>query len=303
MPLSVPQSSARDDAVLRHVDEAAGEVTRVRRLERRVGKAFTGAVGRVEVFENRQPLLEVGDDRRLDDLARRLGHQAAHAGKLAHLLLGAAGAGVRHHVDGVDRLFAARLLVVLDGRDAVHHFLGDAVRALRPGIDDLVVFLHLRDEAVIILLLVVENERFGVGDDLLLRLGDEHVVLAEGDAGLIGVVEAQGHDPVAENDRFLLTAGAVDGVDHAPDILLGQKPVHEVEADSRLPRQMLGKDHPARRGVVDLGERVAVLVHAAEASLDLGLQRDCPAASACSISAMLPKMRPSPGSFSIIMDR
>jgi hypothetical protein len=29
-----------------------------------------------------RPFLEVGDDRLLDDLARRLGHQAAHAGEL-----------------------------------------------------------------------------------------------------------------------------------------------------------------------------------------------------------------------------
>src|SRR6185369_6994733 len=40
-----------DDRVLRHVDQTAGEVTRVRRLERRVGQALTGAVGRVEVLE------------------------------------------------------------------------------------------------------------------------------------------------------------------------------------------------------------------------------------------------------------
>ena len=221
------------DAVLRHVDEAPGEITGVRGLERRVGKALARAVRRVEVFENRQPLLEVGDDRRLDDLAGRLGHEAAHAGELAHLLLGTARAGVRHHVDRVDRLLAARRLIVLNGRDAVHHLLGDAVGAFRPGIDDLVVFLHLRDQAVIILLLVVENERLGVGDDLLLRLGDEHVVLAEGDAGLIGVMEAKAHDPVAEDDRFLLPARAVDGVDHARDVLLGQKPIHKVEADTR----------------------------------------------------------------------
>ena len=74
-----------DDAVLRHVDQTAGQIAGVRRLQRGVGQTLAGAVGRVEVLEHRQPLLEVGDDRRLDDLARRLGHQAAHAGKLLHL--------------------------------------------------------------------------------------------------------------------------------------------------------------------------------------------------------------------------
>ena len=96
-----------DDAVLRHVDEAAGEVARVRGLERGVGEALAGAVGRVEVLEHGQAFLEVRHDRRLDDLARGLGHQAAHAAELLHLRGRAAGAGVRHHVDRV-RLELAR---------------------------------------------------------------------------------------------------------------------------------------------------------------------------------------------------
>jgi hypothetical protein len=75
----------RDDAILRDVDQTAGQVTRVRRLQRRVGQTLAGAVRRVEVLENGQAFLEVRDDRRLDDFTRRLGHQAAHAGELTHL--------------------------------------------------------------------------------------------------------------------------------------------------------------------------------------------------------------------------
>ena len=75
-----------DDRVLRDVDEAAGEVTGVRRLERGVREALAGAVGRDEVLEHRETFAEVRGDRRLDDLARRLGHQAAHTGQLADLL-------------------------------------------------------------------------------------------------------------------------------------------------------------------------------------------------------------------------
>ena len=92
----------RDDAVLRHVDQTAGQVAGVRGLQRGVREALAGAVGRVEVFEHRQTFLEVGNDRRLDDLARRLRHQAAHAGELTHLRRRTARAGMRHHVDRVD---------------------------------------------------------------------------------------------------------------------------------------------------------------------------------------------------------
>ena len=92
-----------DDRVLRDVDEAASQVTRVRRLERGVREALTSAVGRDEVLEHRQTFTEVRRDRRLDDLARRLGHQAAHTGELPHLLLRAARARVRHDEDRVER--------------------------------------------------------------------------------------------------------------------------------------------------------------------------------------------------------
>jgi hypothetical protein len=118
-----------DDAILRHVDQTAGQVTRVRRLQRGVGQALAGAVGRVEVFKNGQAFLEVRDDRRLDDLARRLGHQAAHAGELLHLRRATTRTGVAHHVDRVDRLPAARLGVDRGRLDLVHHGVGDLVAA------------------------------------------------------------------------------------------------------------------------------------------------------------------------------
>ena len=91
-----------DDAVLRHVDQTAGQVAGVRGLQRGVGETLARAVGRVEVLEHREAFLEVRDDRRLDDLARGLGHQAAHAGELLHLRGRTARAGMRHHVDRVD---------------------------------------------------------------------------------------------------------------------------------------------------------------------------------------------------------
>ena len=148
-----------DDRVLRDVDEAARQIAGIRRLERGVGQALARAVGRVEVLEHGQPFLEVRDDRRLDDLARGLGHQAAHAGELLDLRRRAAGAGIRHHPHRVDRL-ARR------GRaDHLHHLLGDLVGAVRPDVDDLVVLFALGDQAVLVLLLVLL--------DLVLRLGDE----------------------------------------------------------------------------------------------------------------------------------
>ena len=112
-----------DDGILGHIDQPASQVARVGRLERGIRQALAGAVRGVEVLENREPFLEVRDDRRLDDFAGWFRHQAAHAGQLFDLGRGTAGTRMRHHVDRV-HVPAAAL------RDDIHHLLGDPIRAM-----------------------------------------------------------------------------------------------------------------------------------------------------------------------------
>ena len=168
----------QDRAVLRHVHQPARQIARIGRLERRIGQPLARAVRGVEVLQHRQSLLEVGDNRRLDDLARRLGHQAAHPGELLHLGGRAAGAGMGHHVNRVDRLAG------LGVGDALHHLLGHVVGAARPGIEHLVVLLALGDQAFEVLLLELLDVGLGGRDHRLLGVRDHQVILAEGDAGL-----------------------------------------------------------------------------------------------------------------------
>ena len=263
----------RDDAVLRHVDQTPRQVTGVRRLQRGVRETLAGAVGRVEVFEHRQTFLEVGNDRRLDDLARRLGHQAAHAGELAHLVLRTAGAGVRHHEDRVD-LGLAAFRILLIGGDFLHHVFGDLLGALRPGVDDLVVLLAVGDQAVVVLLLEFLGERAGLLDDLPLRRRHHHVVLAERNAGLERIVEAERHDAVAEDHGLLLTAVTIDLVDDAGDFLLRHQLVDDVERNLRRLRQHIAEHDAARSGLDPAPDRLAGLVDALPAILDLGVEVD-----------------------------
>ena len=72
-----------DDDILRHVDQAPGQVTGVGRAQRRVGQTLACAVRAQEVLERRQPFTEVGANGQRDDAAVGVGHQAAHAGQLA----------------------------------------------------------------------------------------------------------------------------------------------------------------------------------------------------------------------------
>src|SRR5665213_2619908 len=255
-----------DDGVLCHIDQAAGQVTRIRGLERGVGQSLAGTVGRVEILEHGEAFLEVRNDRRLDDLARRLGHQTAHAGKLFDLRRRAAGAGIGHHPNGVDRLAGLGRL------DRLHHFIGDLFRAVRPHVDHLVVFLALGDQAVEILLLVFLDLVGGRGDQLFLRRRDDQIVLAERDAGLARLIEAEGHQPDAENDRLLLTAMAIDLIEEVGDLLLGQQAVHQIEPDLNRLRQDFRQQHAAGRGDDPLDHGLALGIDAAHARGDAGMQ-------------------------------
>ncbi len=214
-----------DDHVLRHVDQATGQVTGIRGLQRGIGQALSCTVGRDEVLQDVQAFAEVRGDRRLDDRAVGLGHQAAHAGQLADLRLRTTRAGVGHDVDRVHRLLVdglARGVLHLLGADRVHHRLGHALVGARPDIDDLVVSLAGGDQARLVLLLDFQDLGLGLVQDALLLKRDGHVVDADRHTRTRGVGKAGVHQLVGEHDGVLQPQHAVAGVDQAADVLLGQ---------------------------------------------------------------------------------
>ena len=140
-----------DDDILRHVHQTTRQITGVGRLQGGVGETLTGTVGRDEVLEHRKSLLEVREDRVLDDLltaldARllRLGHQTAHTAQLTDLLLRTTGSGVEHHV------YRVETVVVLDQR--FDHGLRQLGVDIRPDVDDLVVTLVVGDQTHVVVL-------------------------------------------------------------------------------------------------------------------------------------------------------
>ncbi|SPU72293.1 Uncharacterised protein [Brucella suis] len=264
----------RNNRILCNVNETTGQVARVGRLQGGVCQTLAGAVGRVEVLVHGQAFLEVRDDRGLDDFTRRLGHQAAHAAKLAHLVDRTTGTRMRHHVDRVHLLLATGHRIEFDGLQARHHLFGDLVGCLAPGVNDLVVLFALRNQAVIVLLFVFGRKRFGFRNDLGLRFRDDHVILAEGDTRTASMGKTKLHDAVTEDNRLFLAAMAVNMVDHLGDVLLGHLLIADIERNVDVLRQQFTHDHAARRRVVNLRHRVAFGIDRLETALDLGVQRD-----------------------------
>src|SRR6266403_835013 len=208
-----------DDDVLRDVDQAASQVAGVRRLESGIRQTLTSAVRRDEVLQHGQAFAEVGRDGGLNDFARRLRHQAAHAGELADLLFRSARAGVGHDVNRVERTFLVALLHLAE------HFVGNFLRDGRPDFDDLVVALTVGDGAVQILLLNVDALLLGVAHQRLLVVRNHHVVDTDREASAGRKIEPERLDLVQHLDGHFQTKTQVAVVHQLSDALLLQQAV------------------------------------------------------------------------------
>src|SRR3989441_7848561 len=254
-----------DDDILRDVHESPSEIPGIGSFQRGVGQALARPVRRREVLEDGEALAEVRCNRRLDDLAARLGHEPAHAGQLPDLLFAAAGARVGHHVDRVE------LAALLAALQLSEHLLGDELGDVRPDVDHLVVPLAVRDHAVLVLLFHLVDLLARRGDLPFLRRRDVHVVDADREPRERRVAEAEILQLVQEVHRRLVAQGVVAPADQRRDLLLLELLVHEPQllghdlVQQRAPHGRL--DDLAVPAQADAGLEVDVLVVVRDAHL------------------------------------
>ncbi len=167
----------------------------------------------------------------------------AHPGELANLLLGPAGAGVRHDVDRVE--LAADLVGLLH---LLEHLVGDVLGRPVPDVDDLVVPLTGRDDAGVALRVHLQDLPVGGLQEFLLLRRDHHVVHADRDAGPGRGREAEVLQVVEHQDGHLLAEGQVHVADEVGQTLLLQVAVDEGDD---VPQRAVEED--AADGRVDQG--------------------------------------------------
>ena len=174
---------------------------------------------RDEVLQHRQTFAEVRGDRRFDDLARGLGHQTAHTRQLTNLLLRTTRTGVGHDVNRVHGAVLVGLLHV------VEHFIRHALGHGRPQLNDLVVAFTVGDRTVEVLLLDVDDLLLGLGHHGILRIRNDHVVEAYGEARLGSVTKAKILDAIEGVHGDLKPKVQVEVVDELSNALLLQQTI------------------------------------------------------------------------------
>src|SRR5260370_876429 len=132
----------------------------------------------------------------------------ARTSELANLLLRAAGAGVGHDKDRIERRAGDRLaLVVLAedlSREALDNGAADLILNFRPDIDDLVVALAVGDHAVVVLLLNLTDLLLRAFEQMRFLRRNRHVLDRDGDSGLGRAFEADVLQPIGEDNRLLV---------------------------------------------------------------------------------------------------
>ncbi|SCJ53759.1 Uncharacterised protein [uncultured Ruminococcus sp.] len=208
-----------NDDVLRYVDETTGQVARVSRTQSRVGQTLTGAVARRKVIQYGQAFAEVRLDRQVDDTAGRVSHQAAHAGNLTNLLLVAAGAGVSHHKDGVERVHV------------IHHGFRHIVRRLFPNGAGLAVPFVFSNQAAEVHFRNILNLLIGFVENIPFFSRNLNVRNSDGHAGLPRVMIADSLDAVKEGRCLRIAYEMEAGVDKLADFLLIHQYAKAVDVD------------------------------------------------------------------------
>ncbi len=179
-----------DHHIVGYIHETAGQISCIRCLQCGIGKSFSCAMGRDEIFQHGEPFPEIRGDGRLDDLTGasgqfflRLGHKASHACELTDLLTASPGSGIRHHVNRIESIHAVLQII--------KEMLRNLVRGPGPHIYYLVIPLPVRDHSLFIE--HVNTVHFGIRpvDLFILGIRDDDIIYAYGDTGFHSIGESQ----------------------------------------------------------------------------------------------------------------
>ena len=257
-PLRRAAVDLADNDLLRNVDQAAGQVPRVRGTQRRIGKPLTRAARRNEVFEHRKPLAEVGFNRDFDGFTRRRCHQAAHTRQLADLVDAAARTRIRHHMDRVIPLLL-HILLKQPG-----HFL----RGVLPLADDQTITFIVGNKAALVLFVDLRNFFLGFVDEHGLLVRYKHIGDCNRQRALSGIFIAHALDRVKHLGSLVKAVLLDAAVNNAAELLFAAGE-HDFKVDQMLPiafnkaqvlRDAFVEDQPPGGRVDNAGNLLAIRV-------------------------------------------
>ncbi|CDD88286.1 unknown [Tannerella sp. CAG:51] len=132
-----------------YIDQTTGQVSSICCFQSRISKTFTSTVSGNKIFQYRQSLLKVCQNRVLDNLSAfcsrflRFCHQTTHTGKLTNLFFRTTSSRIQHHEYRVKSL----IIICQLFHQNIRQFRID----MSPCIDNLIVSFIISDETHVII--------------------------------------------------------------------------------------------------------------------------------------------------------
>ena len=130
----------------------------------------------------------------------------------------------------------------------------------------------MRNQTIDILLLIFLGEIGGFLDEIHFGFGNNHIVFTKRNTRAAGFAEADLHNVVAKQHGFFLPAVSINGVDDLGNFFLGHQLVNRLIRQIDVLRQLLGENKPARRGIDNAREKIALGIHFLDTRFDFRVQ-------------------------------
>ncbi len=167
-----------NDDILRHVDQAASQISRVRCAQCRVSQTLSRTVGGDKVLGHTQTFAVAGDNRTGNHFTARVRDQSTHTGDVSDLQPVTTGSRGHHPVNRVVLL------------ECLTHRLVHLTGALAPDFHEFATTLLVGDKTAVKLRLHFLRLLLVLGDNLVLLLRARHVTQGNGHTGARRPVEA-----------------------------------------------------------------------------------------------------------------
>lgn len=264
----------RNNRIMWKVKEKKGKVERVGSIKGGVWKKIEGEVGRVEVIVKGKELIEVRDDRGIDDLKRRIGNKEENEEKMENMVERKKGKRMRNNVERVNMIMEKGKRIELEGIKERNNILGDIVGWIEKGVKEIVVILEMSNKEVIVMMLVLGSKRLGLRKDIGIRLRDENVIIEEGDKRKERMGKKKMNDEVKEDKSIFMEEMEVKMVDNIGDVIIGNIMIEDIERKVEVIRKKLKNDNEERSSVVNIKKRVELGIESIEKEIDIGVKSE-----------------------------
>lgn len=264
----------RNNRIMWKVKEKKGKVERVGSIKGGVWKKIEGEVGRVEVIVKGKELIEVRDDRGIDDLKRRIGNKEKNEEKMENMVERKKGKRMRNNVERVNMIMEKGKRIELEGIKERNNILGDIVGWIEKGVKEIVVILEMSNKEVIVMMLVLGSKRLGLRKDIGIRLRDENVIIEEGDKRKERMGKKKMNDEVKEDKSIFMEEMEVKMVDNIGDVIIGNIMIEDIERKVEVIRKKLKNDNEERSSVVNIRKRVELGIESIEKEIDIGVKSE-----------------------------